>query len=637
MLTHNKKVLVTAINAEGQTLGIIEGLSSGGSINVDGKSAVRRSCQFSIISANDQLDTEYDWVFGTRFKVEIEVNGKWSKQGVYVLTSYNDQLSTNSHTISISGKDKMCLLNGEISGNVNSQVDFGKYDQTYSDDEGKVYTKTLDYPIVDIIRDAVHHYGGEPFYNIFIRDLEEETGKIRQTYRYTEPAYLVREKDQSPGTYNHITFIKNNDWTQDTYNSSTGKIEGTTDSRGYYEVQYGQTIGYQSTELTYAGDLIANAGEPITSILDKIVNMLGAYEYFYDINGAFIFQKQKVYESASINNNTLRIISPIQYEFNDASTFSAINNTPNIANVRNDYSVWGERQGVSASIPVCMRLAIDRKPTKYKTVEYGEADKDLIEEYNNKYGLNLKSQESRELEANEETDWRYLIYHMALDYNKYGRLSNFEQKLKEGNPWVKNGKTGYEQYYTDLVGFWPQMCMSDSISKFDKAKYDSMPETLNYYIDFLEPTENSILAKYSVPEIGHRPKVESKGAKALMYRITPEINFVTDISEHLNNDKVPKNYVQLPSQYKDMLSSSAQGVSCRDVLNDLLYKHSYCVESITITCEPIYDLQPNKNIKISNTAGLDGEYTVKSFTIPLQYNGMMSITAIKVENNIMEV
>ena len=92
---------------------------------------------------------------------------------------------------------------------------------------------------------------------------------------------------------------------------ATGKIEGTTDSRGYYEVQYGQTIGYQSTELTYAGDLIANAGESVTSILDKIVNMLGAYEYFYDINGAFIFQKQKIYESASINNNTLRIISPI--------------------------------------------------------------------------------------------------------------------------------------------------------------------------------------------------------------------------------------------------------------------------------------------------------------------------------------
>nr|DAG21689.1 MAG TPA: hypothetical protein [Caudoviricetes sp.] len=41
--------------------------------------------------------------------------------------------------------------------------------------------------------------------------------------------------------------------------------------------------------MTYAGDLIANVGETITSVLDKIKNMLSEYEYFYDIQGRFIF------------------------------------------------------------------------------------------------------------------------------------------------------------------------------------------------------------------------------------------------------------------------------------------------------------------------------------------------------------
>jgi hypothetical protein len=35
--------------------------------------------------------------------------------------------------------------------------------------------------------------------------------------------------------------------------------------------------------------LVSSIGETITSILDKIKNMLGEYEYFYDLDGRFIF------------------------------------------------------------------------------------------------------------------------------------------------------------------------------------------------------------------------------------------------------------------------------------------------------------------------------------------------------------
>jgi hypothetical protein len=37
--------------------------------------------------------------------------------------------------------------------------------------------------------------------------------------------------------------------------------------------------------LTYAGDLIANIGESLTSVLDKIKNMLTEFEYFYNLEG----------------------------------------------------------------------------------------------------------------------------------------------------------------------------------------------------------------------------------------------------------------------------------------------------------------------------------------------------------------
>jgi hypothetical protein len=60
----------------------------------------------------------------------------------------------------------------------------------------------------------------------------------------------------------------------------------------YYNVariDYGQTAGYRFSELVYAGDLIASVGESITSVLDKIKNMLVEFEYFYNLEGQFVF------------------------------------------------------------------------------------------------------------------------------------------------------------------------------------------------------------------------------------------------------------------------------------------------------------------------------------------------------------
>ena len=63
----------------------------------------------------------------------------------------------------------------------------------------------------------------------------------------------------------------------------------------------------------YPGDLIGNAGDTVVSILDKIKNTLGNFEYFYDLNGHFRFQEiknylnnaQSKYILESISNNKL--------------------------------------------------------------------------------------------------------------------------------------------------------------------------------------------------------------------------------------------------------------------------------------------------------------------------------------------
>jgi hypothetical protein len=43
---------------------------------------------------------------------------------------------------------------------------------------------------------------------------------------------------------------------------------------------------------------------------------------------------------------------------------------------------------------------------------------------------------------------------MADDFLKHNGEEGFYYKLRTLNPWVVDGKTGYEQYYMDLIGFW---------------------------------------------------------------------------------------------------------------------------------------------------------------------------------------
>ena len=66
----------------------------------------------------------------------------------------------------------------------------------------------------------------------------------------------------------------------------------------------GDYIGGLYEDLVYpaeddANGLQANAGDSITSILDKIKDTLGNFEYFYDIDGNFVFREIQNYLNTS--------------------------------------------------------------------------------------------------------------------------------------------------------------------------------------------------------------------------------------------------------------------------------------------------------------------------------------------------
>ena len=511
---------ITALTFQETPVEYIEGRVTQGSINLDGASAVRRSCSLTIV-AQDFNYSDYYWGLNTKFKLEIGVENTidfhypdiiWFNQGIYLITSFNTSRNTSSFNISIQGKDKMCLLNGEVGGQLESSIDFGTIEE--EDKNGNWVIRKL--PIQEIIRNAVHTYGGEPYHNIIINDLDTYGLELLE-YRYDTPLYLYRSTDQETPLYTNV-MIENDttplwiktksgvykqvpmseldgkdsegnpilDWwgeegsiyleslvttlqgEEDSLQEIYTEIGATPKSWYFTKVEWGQTAGYRMTDLIYAGDLIAKVGESVTSVLDKIKNMLAEFEYFYNLEGQFVFQKKQSFKetmwlsnpdeyNAALHEGSA-ITSSRAYEFYGGELITAFNNNPNLLNLKNDYSIWGERESISgAKMPIHMRYAIDKKPIRYKQI-YVPLNDEQVDAYNKKYNTELPYQVIQQTFSTADYDWREIIYQMALDYYRYNILDDFELRVAEANPIdYPSGRTGYEQYYVDMQGFWREL------------------------------------------------------------------------------------------------------------------------------------------------------------------------------------
>lgn len=666
---------IIALTFQEEPVELLEGRVTQGSINVDGASALRRTCSLTLTAQDLELH-DYYWGLKSKFKLEIglknsikevvcgtDETGKvmhwgdkypqdiiWFPQGIYVITTFNTSQTASNYTVNISGKDKMCFLDGSMGGSLTASIDFGM--EEYYDRESNTTTYTP-IPIEKIIREAVHAYALEPYHNIIINDLDEIAVELLEYRGDTDtPMYLLRtETDEFVNyTLNGKTMVReansNNEYRRldelreneldnrvrlQTAPNTPPLFEFETDTKKtpYYiaKVEYGQTVGYRYTDLTYAGELISSVGESITSILDKIKNMLGEYEYFYDIDGRFIFQRKKTYIQQTWNNivktgdeqyvDSAAYSSASTYRFEDGTLITSFANSPNLANLRNDFSIWGERESVSgAKIPIHYRYAIDKKPTKYTTITI--TNDDIPDNLNN-----IPTQISKEYVENDTCDWRELIYLMAQDYYKYSQLDCYVPRLIEANGY---DTTGYEQYYIDIYSFWRDIYHDGGWDE----KVTTAPDQLNFWFDFLDA--HGELGQFSVPVVGDRVKaVNDNNVTAIYFRAVPNLIFTTynDWST-LKASHGGYTPVFITGGMENLFRISAQGKCAQDKLDELLYNHSYCIESVTIQSVPIYYLQPNTRIFVrDDQSNIQGEYIVSKFTLPLVYNGTMSITATK--------
>jgi hypothetical protein len=125
-------------------LGEIEGLVTGGSINVNGNSAVRRSGSLSCVVDKIKIFpniTNIDNLISINKRVSISIGLRsaseivWFPQGIFIISNAQISHGVNNINISINIKDKMTLLNGECGGMFSrSMVHTPVYDYSHGND-----------------------------------------------------------------------------------------------------------------------------------------------------------------------------------------------------------------------------------------------------------------------------------------------------------------------------------------------------------------------------------------------------------------------------------------------------------------------------------------------------------------------
>lgn len=610
--THYAKIILLSFDEK--PIREIQGNITAGSLSVNGSSSVRRTISLTMLANENNSDIENidnEISINKKVKVFVGYNNPlksyqqygdiiWFPCGLFVLSSASIARSTSGWTISISGKDKMCLLDGTAGGTFPGSITF--HESYIQKDNGDI---EIVYPtIFQIIYEAVNHWGGEDIQNIIITDIEE-TCKMLVKYIGDKPIYFSNN-------YESMDFSPSADFP--------------------YMISYGQDAGYKETDFTYPGELVLDAGDTVTSLLDKIVDVLGNFEYFYDVNGRFIFQEIKNYLNTGSPLTELEPDDYIRsynnakflYSLTDLDTTTAITRSPKFDNIKNDFYVWGKRT-TSSEVEVDIRyhLAIDTKPIidlagQHMWAVIDEETGLIIRyDFNNQASDYSVSGYKTELIGLPCDEWREELYRRAL------------------NAQVTNSV--YDNYYdSELIAEWRSLYdpLNENWDAYNHWNPDvfNNPSNLNFWLDFIDT--GSEIGRYSVNEIGRRTKVVNSSDITSVYNMeVPDIIFIEGLDQDLiaQYRGIGQRFFVLTQEYYDLFSISSTGASCFDRIREMMYQNLNYNTTISITCLPKYYMEPNNIIYIEDKeSNISGNYQITQFTLPLAYNGTMSITATQV-------
>lgn len=641
----------------------IQCLITSGSLNVTGDSAIRRTGNLSVYLKDDSYAaiSDADNLFSINKKMFLEVGFEnptskyteysilWFPMGTFVINSASASHSSGGTSLSLSFKDKMCLLNGDCGGTISSSVEFDRYDTI--DENGQWITVRP--TIYQIILELVNHFGEEDMSRILIDDVDT---RVKQCMKWIGNVPLFIKKVQGESSI----------VTTDEENAPSGSTK--------YE--YGDDVGFIYTDFTFPGELVAKPGDSVVTILDKIKNTLGNFEYYYDIEGNFHFREIRNYLNTTQATNILENLTnesyyvfdltkgKAEYDFTNSPLIISYSNSPQYNKVKNDYVVWGTRKDMNGlSIPIRYHLAIDKKPAignSYEVCIYideedglKKAKKPIDFESTDNFpeigaegvfyrdlssgdifkwmGLDIGYEEvDTEMTTIITSDWRTELYLEGVVSEPYGLKSNY--------------------YFAELEAEWPKIYdiwapiyddqdPTQIIGHEGRFKDGVLehPEDLDYWLDFID--SDAAIAKIRVDNIGRRTQSKEMSEINCVFEPEPEdlvfIETGQDDTQTRRQECIARNqdFSQVGPEIYENLAIGGASNSAYNEIRNMLYQGSSYNESISISTLPIYYLEPNTRITAFDIdSDIHGDYIIKSISLPLDINGTSNISATRALN-----
>lgn len=671
------QVQIELLDLQERPIGRLEGEVISGGISVDGDSAIRRTLNMVFLTTDNNykiLETSNPLSLNKKIKVYIGIKDLqtkedkpvvWFKCGTYIMSKCTSSASTAAQQISITAQDKMCLHNGEVAGALEytTRLDSETISPSYAR-----YIENLQTSCSKLQKDLIHKE----------RYLEEIESNLTIIYKEVEGANSLLESSvvNMFGLVNKIKVLelgKELDTTVQELSESisylyinskmrkltikeiiryaaislAGELPGKVVINDVPDkiktpiiVDDKGTIGFKMIDYIYPSELTLTTGQPVSTVYEQCKQALGGnYEYFYDIDGNFIFQEIKNYLNNNIPNiNDLRAIDyrysfdkvPVQFDFSQYNIETSYVNTPNWNNIKNDFYVWGYNDDQL----IGYHLVIDDKPLVPDNV------KDLTE-------------------TSLSMDWREFIIHnydVGINNNFVGKcyiedIENMDSskignvccvvdkeisaplyRVWNGNSWEEfsikdvTHMSEYPDYYIELSSIWKTDRYKDNYEK--KTDVNGY----NYNFDIIEGDQE--LSKFSVKTIGRRKMpVEDDNVKQLYPTIIEDILVYYD-EDDLQYTSNPDKAIKL-SNIEDFKQYKAVGNIYKDAFStvkELLFAHTVYNEQLQITCSPIYNLEVNwRCFAAFAKTNTNGYFLTKKINFNFDPTGLMTIVLIKAQ------
>lgn len=449
--------------------------------------------------------------------------------------------------------------------------------------------------------------------------------------------------------------------------------------------EFNDNIGYQLTDFTFPGKrLESNAGETIVSVLDKIKNAIGDYEYYFDIDGNFHFQLMETYlndgsseidiESAIAEKYLLQpSATKAHYDFSNSPLITSYQSNPQWLNLKNDITVWGQR---GDKTPLWYHLIIGKKYFTTNTSWTVEFNADNVPKYSQAEtattittaggrGVDWRSKLVLDYVTEKATNptnkkvigtyWEPYAKELETQWPRIYDIKNKKYRIDTGitsGTWLNNLTYFFDALDPNDIKQWASLSQEKKLEYYKKYKDTS---ATSIPLDKLSELENeyntqilkvrAALENISVERIGSRQKVITNNQLNTMFSAlyenilyvvaghgedtrTQRINALQYLAE-IEEEEKPK-MIQVSKNLGECISIGSAVFSLYDCVRANLHELTSYNETINVGMIPIFHLEPNKRATFTDTdTGISNDYIINNFSIPLAASGTMTLSCRK--------